>query len=66
MREEIKKYVDSLNLNDYDLGGVEITDEDIDNIVEKVLHGVNIESATDEMLYDIRNTLDEGLDDILE
>lgn len=32
-KKKIKEHLDSLNLNDYDLGGVEITEEDIEDIV---------------------------------
>ena len=60
MREKIKEYLNNINLNDYDLGGVEISDEDINNIEEKVLKGKNIEVATNEVLYDIRDVLDEN------
>ena len=60
MREKIKEYLNNINLNDYDLGGVEISDEDIDNIEEKVLKGKNIEVATNEVLYGIRDVLDEN------
>ena len=65
-KKKIKKHLDSLNLNDYDLGGVEITEEDIEDIERGVNARETIESATDEVLYGIRLCLDTGLDDIEE
>lgn len=61
--EEIKTYVDNLNLNDYDLGGVEITEEDLQEIKTSIDAGKTIKEAVDDCLYGIREILDAGIDD---
>ena len=62
----IKEYIENaINLNDYDLGGVEITDEDIESIcicAEKNPH--LLPSIVDDYLYDIRDVLDAGLEEL--
>lgn len=58
MRDNIRKYLNKINLNDYDLGGVELTEEDIDNIENKINAGSSLEEATDDVLYAIRECLD--------
>lgn len=61
--EKVKKYFETINLNRYDLGGCEFTDEDFETIAERVDTGKGtIESVTDNYLYEIREILDEGLD----
>ena len=41
--EEIKKYVESVNLNDWELGGVEITEEDLYEVKKLVEAGKTLE-----------------------
>lgn len=60
MREKIKSYMDS-NLKCFELEGVEITEEDIDFVEEKVRRGKRVEDACNEVLNGIRECLDEGL-----
>lgn len=61
--EKVKEYFETINLNRYDLGGCEFTDEDFETIAERVDAGKGtIESVTDNYLYEIREILDEGLD----
>lgn len=62
MREKIEDYIDE-NLRYFELEGVEITEEDIEFIEEKINSGKSIEDACDEVLSGIRECLDEGLDD---
>jgi hypothetical protein len=60
--EKVKEYIESINLDDYDLGGVEITEEDYEEIAHRVNGtGGNLSNAVDTYLYGIRATLDEGL-----
>lgn len=61
--EEIREYVKTVNLGDYDLGGVEITEEDLEEIKTLVGDGKTLKEATDNVLYGIRKTLDEGLEE---
>lgn len=62
MEEKVRAYIKTINLNDYDLGGVEITDEDIMMIVEEIEAGTKLETAVEEYLLEVRRILDEGLD----
>lgn len=62
MREKIESYIES-NLKYFELEGVEITEDDIDFVEEKVRQGKSIENACDEMLRGIRECLDYGLED---
>lgn len=65
--EKVKEYFDTINLNHYDLGGCEFQDDDFETIAKRVDAGKgNIESVTDDYLYEVREILDEGLDDIEE
>ena len=61
--EKLKAYLETINLNDYDLGGVEITEEDLEMIYEEMQCGTSMKTAVDDHLYEIRRVLDEGLDD---
>lgn len=61
--EEIKKYVESVNLNDWELGGVEITEEDLYEVKKLVEAGKTLEDAVDTYLKKVREILDEGLED---
>lgn len=62
MEEKVRAYIKTINLNDYDLGGVEITDEDIMMIVEEIEAGTKLETAVEEYLLEVRRILDESLD----
>lgn len=63
MREAIWNYVED-NLKGFELEGVEITDDDIDLIEEKINKcNMTLEAACDEYLQGIRDCLDEGLED---
>lgn len=65
--ENVKEYLKAVNLNDYDLGGVEITEEDCEKIVNEVnSDGSNLVNVVSQYLYRIREILDAGLDDIEE
>lgn len=67
MIEKIKHYVESLNLNDFDLGGCEITEEDYQAIMEKMEgQNLSLSDAVYEYLLEIREVLDDGLDDFCE
>lgn len=57
--ENIRNIVES-KLKDYDLEGVEITDEDLAQIL-KLNETINIEAAINKVLNGIRKVLDEGL-----
>ena len=56
----IHEKLNAVNLNDYDLGGVEITHEDIEAMTRKMLHDemMTAEEAVDEYLLEIRMFLD--------
>lgn len=56
----------NINLNDYDLGGVEITEEDYEIILERANKNINknLEDIISDYLYEIREILDAGLEDI--
>lgn len=65
--EKVKEYFDTINLNHYGLGGCEFQDDDFEIIAERVEAGKGtIESVTDDYLYEVREILDEGLEDIEE
>lgn len=65
--EKVKKYFETINLNRYDLGGCEIVEEDLKTIAERIDSGKgSLEDVVDEYLYEIRDILDEGIDDISE
>jgi hypothetical protein len=65
--EKVEKYFEAINLNHYGLGGVEITEDDYQVIADKVnATGDSLKTVVDEYLYEIREILDEGLEDDLE
>ena len=65
--EKVKEYFETINLNRYDLGGCEIGEDDFETIAERVDAGKGtIESVTDDYLYEVREILDEGLEEIEE
>ena len=67
MIEKIKHYVESLNLNDLALGGCEITEEDYQAIMEKMEgQNLSLSDAVYEYLLEIREVLDDGLDEFCE
>ena len=57
MRQDLKKLISYLNLDDWNLGGVEISDEDISNILELIEEGVTEEEAIEITLSTIADTL---------
>ena len=56
----------NINLNDYDLGGVEIVEDDFKTILERANKNTNknLEDIISDYLYEIREILDAGLEDI--
>ena len=65
--EKVKEYFETINLQRYDLGGCEFQDDDFETIAERVDAGKGaIEKVTDDYLYEVREILDEGLEDIEE
>lgn len=61
--KEVEDYTLGLNLNDYELGGVELTEDDYIIIAERLKTGAeSLEKAVDERLCEIREVLDMGLD----
>ena len=63
VRQDIEIYIKN-NLKHFELEGVEFTKEDFDLAEEKVMQGKSIEDACDEVLKEIRECLDEGLDEL--
>ena len=59
---KVKEHLNNINLGDYDLGGVEIDEEDYESIIRMMNNGKSLEEATHECLLGIRNVLDEDLD----
>jgi hypothetical protein len=60
--KEVEKYFKTVNLNDYDLGGFEIVEEDYKAIVDRVNStGNSLKNVVNEYLFTIRETLDEDL-----
>ena len=50
--------------DDYELDGVELTDEDAEQVISKVIeYGEEYEDAKKQVMSGIRETLDEGLED---
>lgn len=64
--EEVRSHIETLNLNDYDLGGCEVgSDEDCEMIIERINRGEgDLEEVTNNFLYQVRDVLDEGLEDV--
>lgn len=66
IRERIESYIED-NKKGFELEGVEITEDDIDNVLSKIRDdGLSLETSCDEVLQGIRDTLDEGLEDDVE
>lgn len=64
--ERAREKINHTNLGDYDLGGVEITDDDCVNIACRVIDGTELSEAVTQYLCEVREVLDAGLDDIEE
>ena len=47
---------------DYELGGVELTEEDAESVIDLLADGVNYDDALDDVLRNIRICLDNGLE----
>ena len=62
-KRTIEDILEHTNLDDYELGGVEITQDDVTNIASKIHAGDDINTAVDEYLTGIREVLDAGLDE---
>ena len=60
MNKDIKIYIEN-NLKYFELEGVEITDEDVDLVEQKIKQGKSLEESCDSVLIGIRECLDEGL-----
>ena len=61
--ESIRDYMDSVCLDDYDLGGCEITEDDLFAIRERVHDsGSKLEDVVHQYLLEIREMLDDGLE----
>jgi hypothetical protein len=54
------------NLGDYDLGGVEFTHDDCEEIARRVVAGESLDTVVHQYLLDTRELLDAGLDDLEE
>lgn len=62
--ETVEEYFDSINPDDYELGGVEITDDDFNTVLERVKNSdASLENVVDQYLKEIREVLDEGLEE---
>lgn len=61
--EDVRNYIETLNLNDYDLGGCEITEDDYEIILERVKTSGNLKKEVDEYLYAVREILDAGIEE---
>ena len=78
--KNVEDYFWDLNLNRYDLGGVEFVEEDFETILNRIhleiekltkenrSFNINeiLEEKVAEYLYEIREILDEGLEDVEE
>lgn len=62
--EVVREYMDAVRLDDYDLGGCEITEDDFYTIRERVHNsGSKLEDVVHQYLLEIRDVLDAGLDE---
>ena len=61
--EMIRDYFDGVNLGNYDLDGVEFTDDDFRTIAERTKSESNLEKVVHEYLLEVREVLDIGLED---
>ena len=60
-KDDVKEYLES-HLEENDLGGVEITEEDIDAVLKEANSFGDLEFIADVYLSSIRDVLDEGLE----
>ena len=60
-KDDVKEYLES-HLEENDLGGVEITEEDIDAVLKDANNLGDLEFIADAYLSSIRDVLDEGLE----
>ena len=61
--KKIKEYFETINLGNYDLEGVEFTEDDFYIIAERLKDkNKNIEKVFDEYLCEVREILDSGLE----
>ena len=60
----IREYMENINLDDYELGGVELVEEDFESVLETMKNdNKNLEDVVHEYLIGIREILDMELDD---
>lgn len=64
--ERVAEQMRKINLGDYDLDGVEITEDDFVNIAQRIVSGTALTDAIHACLLEIREALDVGLDDVEE
>lgn len=62
---DIDDIIDTLvyHLSEYELDGVEITDEDAQRCMDLMEEGLTMDQAVDQVLAEIRQTLDDGLEE---
>lgn len=60
-KDDVKEYLES-HLEENDLGGVEITEEDIDAVLKEANQKQDLEFVAGVYLSSIRDVLDEGLE----
>lgn len=63
--QDVKNRMRQFNLNDWDLGGVEMTEEDYEEIALKATPE-NLDCVICDYLCTVRKYLDDGLDEIPE
>lgn len=61
--KRVREHFDGVNLGDYDLEGVEFTEDDFSTISERVEKGCSVEAAVHSYLLEIREVLDAGLEE---
>lgn len=61
---EVKEYFKTLNLNDFDLGGVEIVEEDFERMAEDLNKGNSVKSVVDDYLNYISFVLNQDSETI--
>lgn len=64
--EMIKDYFDDIDLGDYDLDGIEFTDDDFETMAERFERENDLEKVVHEYLLEVREVLDNGLKDCYE
>lgn len=61
---EVKEYFKTLNLNDFDLDGVEIVEEDFERMAEDLNKGNSVKSVVDDYLNYISFVLNQDSETI--